>query len=307
MRIKVLHALYAYFQSESKDLVRGLGKLQDSIDQIEPLYCYELKALTDIQRIAEDEMERRKNKRLPTAEDLNPSPRFIQNQFLHWLRDHKAFQQAVTNHKVSWREHRDVLRKIFKSFSESEEFREYQQLPENTLAEDKRIVKFLYGRFLVPNELIHQIYEDYNIHWADDLDAAQAMVARTIKRFDGPEGSQSGLVPLIKDKADREFARVLFQQVVNRKAEFEEMIREKAQHWEVERIALLDIILMMLALAELTSFSEIPVKVTLNEYIDLGKEYSTPKSGNFINGILDRLKSELQEKGAIHKVGRGLL
>lgn len=307
LRIKVLHALYEYYQNPGVEYSRGLKRLNGHIEDIYDLYLYELKTLTDILRIAEDEIERRKNKRLPTREDLNPSMRFVENKFLNWLRDNNDFRRSVENSRISWGDDRDLLKRIFRSFSQTPEYREYLSLPENSVAEDKQIVKFLYGTYIVHSELLHHIYEEKNIHWADDLDAAQMMVAKTIKAFSEKSDEYTPLPPLIKDADDMDFARSLFTRVVTRSDDFESLIRDKAQHWEMERIALLDVILMKQALAELMAFPQIPVKVTLNEYIELGKEYSTPRSGNFINGILDKIKAELMEKGEIRKIGRGLL
>lgn len=307
IRIKVLHALYEYFQNSGMDINRGLRKLHDNIEGIYDLYLYELKALTDILRIAEDEIERRKSKRLPTQEDLNPSLNFAENRFLNWLRENEDFRKKVEDNKIRWGEEREVLRRIYKSFAETEEYEAYLQNPKPSLAEDKQIVKFLYGAFIVNNEHIHHLYEEKDLHWADDLDAAQMIVAKTIKRFDNKTMENESLPRLIKDADDLEFADILYTKTITKGADYEKMIHDKAQHWEMERIALIDIILMKLAIAELIHFKEIPVKVTLNEYIELSKEYSTPKSGNFINGILDKLKAELIDKGDIRKIGRGLL
>ncbi|MGB0176881.1 MAG: transcription antitermination factor NusB, partial [Owenweeksia sp.] len=157
------------------------------------------------------------------------------------------------------------------------------------------------------NETIHQLYEDRNMHWADDLDAAQMMVAKTLKSYSEEQDETTSLPELLKDDSDIEFARTLYRTSIKNSESYGEMIHEKANNWEMDRIAVVDVILMKMALAELVSFNEIPVKVTLNEYIELSKEYSTPKSGNFINGILDKLKNELTEAGDIRKIGRGLL
>lgn len=307
LRIKVLHALYEHFQNPGIGVNQGLRKLNENIESIYELYLYELKALTDILRIAEDEMERRKNKRLPTEEDLNPSPNFVENRFLNWLGNNEDFGKKVERYKVRWGDDREVLRRIFKEFSKSAEYEEYLQLESPSLKDDKQIVKFLYGVFIVNNEHIHHLYEEKDLHWADDLDAAQMIVAKTIKRYDEKTSANAPLPRLIKDADDLEFAEILYTKTLKNGEAYEEMIHDKAQHWETDRIALIDIILMKLAIAELISFKEIPVKVTLNEYIELSKEYSTPKSGNFINGILDKLKQELMDKGEIRKIGRGLL
>lgn len=307
LRIKVLHALYEWSHNPDQTLAKGLQRLNASIDNIYRLYFLELKLLVEILRIAEDEIERRKQKKLPTEEDLNPPLNFVKNGFLNWLADNNSFIKAVEQNKISWREEREILRKIFREFTNSEEYQQYQRLSKPGIKDDRKVIRGLYGGFVVNSGLIHQIYEDRDIHWADDLDAAQMIVSKTMKRYNEDSDEMTPLPRLIKDKDDLDFARTLYTKVVNNSKRYEEMIREKARHWELERIAQIDMILMKQALAELISFNEIPVKVTLNEYIELSKEYSTPKSGNFINGVLDKLKDELTAEGEIRKIGRGLL
>lgn len=307
LRIKVLHSLYEMSHNDDLNLARGLKRLNASIDNIYRLYLLELKLLGEFLRIADDEVERRKNKKLPTPEDLNPPLNFVNNRFLNWLTTNRAFLTAVEANKTSWREEREMLRKVFREFSQSEEYIKYQSLDSPDANDDRKIIKRLYGGYIVNNEMLHQVYEDRDIHWADDLDAAQMMVSKTLKKFSESSDENTSLPRLIKDKDDLDFARTLFTRVVNNSDKYEEMIREKAKHWELDRIAQIDMILMKQALAEMIAFNEIPVKVTLNEYIELSKEYSTPKSGTFINGILDKLKEELMEAGDIRKIGRGLL
>lgn len=307
IRIKVLHALYQYFQNPGTDMGRGSRKLVESILSIYDLYLFELKALTDLRRIAEDEIERRKNKRLPSQEDLNPKLNFVENRFLNWLESNVNFKKQVEQNRISWGDSRDALRRIYRELESTEEFAEYLNLPETNEEADKKIIRWLYGTFIINNEGLHQLYEEKDMHWADDLDAAQMMVAKTLKKFDAKKDEFSPLPRLIKDDSDIEFAETLYKRSIVMSEEYEKMILEKAKNWEMDRIALIDIILMKLAISELLNFQDIPVKVTLNEYIELSKEYSTPKSGLFINGILDKLKADLIEKGEIRKVGRGLL
>ena len=307
LRIKVLHALYEMSHNEDVSMLQGQKRLEANIQNIYRLYLLELRLLSDLLRVAEDEIERRRNKKLPTKEDLNPQMNFVQNRFLNWLITNQSYLKAVETENISWRDEKEMIRKVFREFEQSEDYKAYQEITTPSISEDKKIVKKLYGGFLVNNELLHQLYEDLDIHWADDLDAAQMMVSKTLKGFDESSDELTALPELIKDKEDLKFAQTLYTQVVNEGRRYEEMIREKAKHWELDRIAQVDMILMKLALAELIAFKQIPVKVTLNEYIELGKEYSTPKSGTFINGILDKLKEELTAEGEIRKIGRGLL
>lgn len=307
IRIKVLHALYQYFQNPGSDMGRGVKRLMESIHGIYDLYLYELRALTNLRQIAEDDIERRKNKRLPSQEDLNPSLNFVQNSFLVWLENNVAYKKQIEQNHVSWVENRETLRKIYREMEQEQEFQKYLNSGKSDIEADKHIVKWIYGTFIVNNDVIHQLYEEKDMHWADDLDAAQMMVTKTIKKFDGNNDEYSSMPRLIKDHSDLEFAEVLYRKSINNSDEYDKMIHEKARNWEADRIALIDTILMKQAISEMLNFQDIPVKVTLNEYIELGKEYSTPKSGVFLNGILDKLKEELMEKGEIRKIGRGLL
>lgn len=307
IRIKVLQALYQQTQEENFQMSVGERKLASSIDRIFNLYLYELKALTDILKFAEDHIEQKRNRKLPSKEDLSPNLKFVSNRFLKWLSSNQHYLRAIDAHSISWGDDREILKKVFKDFQETDEFTNYMSVPENSLDEDKKLVKILYGKHLIHNENIHQLYEEKDLHWADDLDAAQMMVAKTIKSFDDASTDDSQLPSLLKDRSDMEFAKILFQQSIRENDRYEDLIREKAKNWEMDRIALIDVLLMKMALTEMINFDQIPVKVSLNEYIEISKEYSTPKSGNFINGILDKLKVELSETGEIKKIGRGLL
>jgi len=306
IRIKVLQALYEYSQNPG-DIAKGEKKLKEAIDNIFELYLYELKALQLILRLAEDQVELKRNKKLPTPEDINPNLRFTENSFLNWLDNNKAFLKLAEQHHISWAEDKEVFNKLLREFQKTEDYQNYMSAEKADIDDDKRIVKQLYGKFITTSDLLHQLYEDCNMHWSDDLDAAQMMVGKTIKKFDAQSDEQTSLPRLLKDRSDLDFALTLFRKSIIKGDEYEQRIHEKAQNWETDRIAVIDIILMKMALAELVNFNQIPVKVSLNEYIELSKEYSTPKSGNFINGIIDKLKDEMISNGEIRKIGRGLL
>ena len=307
IRIKVLQALYQSSQDDNFELAVGLRKLNRSIERIYELYLYELKGLADILQIAHERIEQKKNRKLPSHEDLNPNLKFVENSFLNWLSSNKAYLRGIEKFAINWGDDRDLFKKVFKNFQESPEYTDYMSSKETSIEEDKKLVKILYGKYLIHNENIHQFYEEKDLHWADDLDAAQMMVAKTLKAFDQNSDEDSPLPHLLKDESDAEFADILFKKSILANERYEKLIHEKAKNWEMDRIASIDIMLMKMALAELVNFNQIPVKVTLNEYIEISKEYSTPKSGNFINGILDKLRQELTESGEIKKIGRGLL
>lgn len=308
IRIKVLQALYAYYNNEEKDLIKGEKRLRNSIQDIYTLYLYELRALYEIASFAHELLEIKMQKKLPTQADLNPNRKFANNSFFKWLEGHEQLNKLWHDHHVRFGDDKEVLRQIHRNFStEDERFHEYMEMPGNSLDADKKIVKHLYGTYLTQSENLHQIYEEKSMHWADDLDAAQMMVTKTIKRFDKESNETSRLPELLKDEDDMDFALKLFRKTIQQDEAYGQRIREKAINWENDRLAVVDIILMKMGIAELVTFEQIPVKVSLNEYIELSKQYSTPKSGNFINGILDKIKDEMQASGEIRKIGRGLL
>ncbi len=307
LRIKVLHALYQFFQNEGTDMARGVKKLNENIQSIFDLYLYELKALVELRNLAEEDIERRKNKRLPTADDLNPSANLANNTFLGWLENNEPFAKEVDLNHIRWTDNREIIRKLFKELKDTEEYFEYQSLSAPTVEDDKRFVKWTYGTFISDNELFHHFYDEKELSWADDLDAAQLMLTKTIKRFTADDGVYTELPRLIKDISDLRFAESLYRKVVLKSDDLEQLITKHAKNWETDRIALVDMILMKQALTEFTEFSDIPLNVSLNEYIELSKQYSTPKSGHFINGILDKLKAQMSDDGSIKKIGRGLL
>ncbi len=302
-----MQALYAYFQTDKPDSIALEKNLNLSIERIYDLYLYELRLLHELRLAAEHYIELALNKKLPTAEDLNPNRKFVNNFFLTTLGDSDAFVKACEDRKINWSEERNIILKLYQDIKKSELFQAYLQSPENTWEEDKRIIRKIYDTFIVRNETFHQIYEDRNMHWADDLDAAQIMIEKTLRKTNNKTSGHQFLLPLYKDDEDRSFGGILFRKCLQMSKQADELIAEKAQNWEMDRIALIDTILMKMALAEFQHFSTVPTKVTMNEYIELSKEYSTPKSSIFINGILDKLLKELKEAGKISKVGRGLL
>lgn len=308
IRIKVLQALYSYLQNESATVTQGEKNLRKSIEDIYRLYLFELRALEELHTLAQEKIDRNKKKKLPTEEDLNPVPHFVENRFLGWLTNHTEYHRLLEKHHVAFHDNRDIIKGIFKEIEVSNIYQQYlQERKKPSPAEDKRLVKWIYGTYLVTNESLHQFYEEQSLHWADDLDAAQMMVAKTIKSFSEDTTPEKPLVSLYKDISDLQFGLELFRKTIINDDEYSTLIKEKALNWESERIAVVDAILLKMALAELVVFQEIPIKVTLNEYIELSKEYSTPKSGNFINGILDKLQEEMKAEGKIKKIGRGLL
>ena len=307
IRIKVFQSLYAYFQEDNPDSLSIEKQLTKSIDRIYELYMYELRLLYELKLAAEHFIDLAMNKKLPTHSDLDPNRRFVDNQVLRILTENTDFVAACEKYKVSWAEERQFTRSLYQELKNSELFKAYMDKPHTSFSEDKSFLREVYEVFIVHNEDLYNRYEEKNLYWADDLDAAQMMVDKTFKKLKQEEQGAPVLVRLFKDADDEGFAAKLFRYTLKTSNETQNRIASKAQNWEMDRIAAIDVILMKMAVAEFIHFETVPLKVTMNEYIELSKGYSTPKSSLFINGILDRILTNLKDEGLIKKIGRGLL
>jgi len=312
-RIKVMQALFAYFQDEYADINKEEKKLFISIDKLYELYIWQLSFLIAVFEFEKTRIEEAANKLLPTEEDLKPNTRFIDNKLIAIISENNELQKMEKQFHISWVDYEDIIRSVLTSIKESEDYAEYMRVFKNNNFNDDR--NFLYKIFtgiIIESSLLKQFFEEKSIYWADDFDTISYMLSKTIKSLKSnhkPEDSlfDNGKKDADDEKEDRAFVRDLFRKTIIHSNEFMEIIAVKTSNWEVERIALMDMVLCRMALAEVTCFPSIPVKVTLNEYIEIAKMYSTPKSSVFINGVLDKLFEELKEQGKIKKTGRGLM
>ena len=307
LRIKILHVLFGHFQDEDRDVKRSRQSLDHSTQKMQELYLMLLDMIGSMQALAIDRIEAGYKKQLPSPEDLNPNTKFVTNKPLRILANSKALRKACDEHGVGWGNRQELLRAIFKGLLEHEEYQEYMASEDRGFQFDRESLVRMFRKHMVNVELFQDMLEEESIFWIDDLDLAASMAIKTIKTI--KEGDDDvALLPLWRDDDDdKAFMEGLFTKTLALDAESESMIKEGAQNWELERIATTDKILMKMALAEAQTFESIPLKVTLNEYIELSKYYSTPKSHGFINGILDQLFAKLKEGGQIKKVGRGLI
>lgn len=263
----------------------------------------------EVEVVAREIIETNRKKQLPKPEDLNPNLRFVENRVFSALKNNEELKLMIERAKISWDEEHDDLRKLFKQFREEDDYILYMSREDNNWETDKAIIEALFKQKLGLNEVIHAALEEKNIYWRDDLPYAAIAMLKTLQFMDSHNTVGLGFVAdLYKNKSeDQSFAKELFRKTVNFSEEYGEIIASKSDNWETERIALLDMILMKMALTELEHFPTVPVKVTLNEYIELAKVYSTPKSKYFINGVLDKLVAEFKKNGRIEKRGRGLI
>ncbi len=307
LRIKLLHVLYAFYQDENPDPVRAHKALEHSVHKMQELYVLLLLLIGSMQGMAIDRIEAGRKKRLPSPEDLNPNTKFVTNRPLRIIANSRNLQKASEELGVGWGDQQEMLRKVFRGLLEHEEYVEYMASEERGFRHDREYLTRMFRKHMIQNEPFEDVLEEKSIFWNDDLDLCASMVIKTVKTI-REEDDDVQLLPLWReDDDDRQFMETLFQNTLGQAKENEELITSAAANWDLDRIALIDRILMKMAIAEARSFESIPLKVTLNEYIELSKYYSTPKSSGFINGILDQLFNEMKADKRIVKVGRGLL
>lgn len=307
LRVKVMQVLYAFQQAEVKDIHQHEKSLLKSVDQVFEMYISLLALINDVVQYAEIDAQDRANKHLPTEEDLNASLKLMDNLFIKLLLNNQEYLNAVKKYKVSWSFDPELARSLFMTLKASEEYKAYLQNPTQDLHSDKDIIKFIFKKIILKSTLAQQALEEKHLNWQVDQDVLQAMIAKTLKNFSS-ENEVSKLAEVSSNwSEDKEFIIDLFQKTIANDDAFQKMIATKTKNWEADRIAMLDVILMKMALAEMVYFTSIPVKVTINEYLEIAKEFSTPKSNSFINGILDKILDDLKAEGKIRKFGRGLM
>ena len=307
IRTKVLQILYAHVSSPEKTMTQSESELHFSIRKTYDLYHLLFAILGEISDFANERIESRKMKNLPTEDDLNPNIRFINNRLITRLKEDKSLNDYLTRNKLNWSNYPDLVRGIYTSMIESDLYNTYINSESDDFQNDRRFCEDFFSNILVNSELMLNELEEQSIYWNDDLDFAISMVIKTIKKFKGENDRNEYLMSLYKDEEDQEFTTKLFRQAINNESDNRKIIENYTKNWDVDRVAVMDVLIMQLALTELMEFPSIPVKVTLNEYIELAKYYSTNRSSTFINGVLDRITKDFREDGKIVKAGRGLL
>jgi len=308
LRIKVLQTIYAYQQSEDKNIQSFEKALLKSVDQVYEMYIWVLALLSEVSEYAITDAEGRANKFLPKEDDLNTNTRLANNTFIELLRQNKRYVELAKKYKVEVIFDRELVRSVFQLLKQSVEYQHYLESGERSLKVEKDIIKFIFKKIILKNPAIEQIFDEHFINWTTDKDVLQALLAKTLKNFSSEDPDKNQLAQLCPNwDDDEEFIIDLFRLTIKHGDVYQQYISGKTKNWEAERIALIDTLLMRMAITELLNFSSIPVKVTINEYIEISKEFSTPKSNSFINGILDKILTELQQEGKIRKFGRGLI
>jgi N utilization substance protein B len=305
----VMQGLYIYFQSHNHDVPKGENELMRSIDKIYDLYLLLLQFLVDLRGVAANSADDGRNKRLPSKEDLNPNLRFVQNPVLLQLEENAALAAGIRQRKINWSGQMEILRRTFVALRASEEYQEYMNSEDDSYDFHREFILYVFKKYIADSDALESFIEEQSLYWPNDLNMAVApMILKTLESMHEGPGTEMSLLPLYKDPTeDKAFVVDLYRKTIINDKESEQMIGEKTRNWEVERIAMMDVLLMKMAITELIHFQSIPVKVSLNEYIEISKLYSTPKSKVFINGVLDKLVVDLKEKELVKKTGRGLI
>ncbi len=307
LRIKILQIIYAYYKSPGSQINKSEKELFFSIQKTYDLYHYLLLLIVNIADYALSRIEIAKSKKIPSYEDLHPNTKFIDNKIINQIRDNNQLNEYLKNNKLSWVNYPELIRNLYNRIKNASHYEEYMNEQKKTYEEDKKFVIKIFTSDIAYFENLYQSLEEQSIYWNDEVEFIISIIIKTIKGFSENKGANAELLPLYKNEEDIDYVKNLFRKTILNKEEYRALIEKYAQNWEVERIAFLDILILQMAIAEVTEFASIPVKVTFNEYLEIAKYYSTNKSSVFINGLLDKIITHLKETNKIKKSGRGLI
>lgn len=301
IRLKVIQVIYAYYKNGGRNLEAAEKELFYSLSKAYDLYKYLLLLMIEVTQFAERRIDNRRNKLRPTYEDLNPNTRFIDNAFMAQLMQNAQLEEFRANQKRTWDDEGDFVKHLFEKIEQTKAYQEYMAKDALTYEDDRELWRKLYRSTIGQNETIDEILEEQSLYWNDDKAIVDTFVLKTIKRFDPENGAEQELMPEYKDDEDKEFARKLLRTAITGAEAYRKLMENNAKNWDMERFAFMDILIMQVALAEIFAFPSIPVSVTLNEYVEIAKMYSTPKSGGFINGMLDSIVNQLKSENKLNK------
>jgi N utilization substance protein B len=306
LRIKVLQILYAHFKAEGKTYAQSEKDLASSIRKSYELYHLLMLLIIELRDYAESKIEIAKHKKLADKRDLNPTTKFIDNKFIIQLKQNENLRKFGDKNHLSWNTYPEIIKKLYLWLMETDFYKEYMNCPPSTYAEDKRLIIKIITNLIMNYEDLYANLEEQNIYWIDDVDFIFRMIIKTFRGF-RENIKNKELLPIFNDPSDKDFAVTLLRRTIIIEPENKMLIKESARNWELERIAFTDYLIMQMAITEVMEFGTIPVKVTMNEYIEISKIFSTKKSSQFINGILDNVFKKLKSEKKIKKLGRGLI
>lgn len=301
IRLKIVQIVYAYYQNGGKNLDTAEKELFFSLSKAYDLYNYLLLLMVEVTKQANKRLNAAKNKLVPTKEELFPNTKFVENRFIAQLEVNKQLLEFSNNQKKTWENEADFVKTLCDKILESDIYKEYMASETSSYEEDRELWRKLYKNIIFNNIELDQVLEDQSLYWNDDKEIVDTFVLKTIKRCDEKNGAKQELLPEFKDEEDQDFARRLFRRTILNADYYRHLISENTKNWDLDRVAFMDVVIMQIALAEILSFPNIPVSVSLNEYVEIAKLYSTPKSGGFINGTLDGIVNSLKKENKLTK------
>lgn len=307
IRVKVMQSIYALAQSGNAEVDKEVKFVKFSMDNMYNLYLTLMALLIEVQKKAEEQLLLSQKKYLATQEEKNPNKKFVENKVLQLIANNELLKDELANRKLSWDLDDKYIDIIYNAILQSDFYSEYMAETENSFKKDKNFIAEIYKSIIAPNEKLYEFIEDKKLTWLDDLPLVNTLILKMLSGVKQHSDNGYFLPSLYKDEDDIKFATDLFKKTVLNYEKLQEEIAGKTPNWDLERIADLDAILLKMAICEFLRFPSIPVKVTMNEYVEIAKEYSTPKSSVFINGVLDKLVKEYEQGNKLNKVGRGLM
>lgn len=301
IRLKIIQIVFAYYQNGSKNLDSAEKELFFSLSKAYDLYNYLLMLMVALTEYAQKRIDTAKAKFSPTKEELYPNMKFVENKFVAQLEVNEQLNQFIANQKRTWDNDQDFIKSLFEKIITSDIYKEYMESSDHSYDADRELWRKIYKTFIFNNDDLDEVLEDQSLYWNDDKEIVDTFVLKTIKRFEEKNGATQELLPEFKDEEDQEFARRLFRRTILNADYYRHLVSDNTKNWDLDRIAFMDVIIMQTALAEILSFPNIPVSVSLNEYVDIAKLYSTAKSGGFINGTLDGIVNQLKKEGKLTK------
>ena len=303
MRTKVLQVLYSHYKGGGTSLPAAEKELIFSIEKTYDLYFYLLQLSLDITRYADNKIDAGKNKLRPATEELSPNMRFAENRFTAQLAKNEQLNDYLKTRKLSWVNYPELIKNLYEEIVLCDFYEEYMDAELSDYSTDKDVWKKIYKRILLNSEELDETIEEQSIFWTDnDIETIISFILKTIKQFETENGAEQTLLPMFRTEEDREFGLKLLRFSIEKGDEYRVMIDARTKNWDLDRIAFMDILIMQMAIAEICNFPTIPVNVTLNEYIEISKKYSTEKSGMFVNGVLDNVVNQLKSENKLIKV-----
>ena len=300
IRVKIVQLTYAYYQNGNNNIDSAEKELVFSLSKAYDLYNYMLSLMVAVTKEARDycNVMERKARRERTA---SPSTRFADNRFILQLENNRMLNEFIENKKMSWDSHVEFVKKLFQRIKDAQFFKDYLENKDDSYDLDKDVWRKIYKAFIMDNDELDEILEEESLYWNDDKEVVDTFVIKTIKRFEEKNGVKQPLLPEYDSEEDRDFARKLFRASILKADEFQRYMNEASRNWDFSRLAYMDVVIMQIAIAEMMTFPNIPVSVTINEFVDLAKLYSTPRSGSYVNGMLDTIARNLIDNGKMLK------